>query len=155
MPLYTNASSRFIGKKYLQIPPDTADFRSIYYYTDTNLTMVDGQPYYNPILFKELIKFNGNSQYIIEFPQHILESSHLYIHTQCSSTSYDSIEVVFNDPTNLPSMPLTNSDFSVANHNRIKKLIVTTKSDCMGEILIMLVDKFIPANMVLTEDPAP
>ncbi len=68
MPKYTNLSNRFVGKKHLKIPINAVDFETVYYYQDTDIiTMKDEAPFYNPVKFKQIINFDGDSTTDIEF----------------------------------------------------------------------------------------
>jgi hypothetical protein len=158
MPKYSNSTNKYQGGEFLHIPPDTTSFDSIYYFDDDgqNFGLIDSGPYYNPIKFKQLITFTGVSDTTVEFPFDLMGADcNLIIQTQCSKSIYDLIEIYFNSKDNLPSLPATNSEFFLQIHNRIKRVIVTSQADCVGSILVMIADKYIPATISLVDSRFP
>jgi hypothetical protein len=158
MPKYTNSTNKYVGGEFLHIPPDTTGFESIYYFSDEgkDFSREDGAPFYNPIKFKQLITFTGISDTTIEFPLDLMgEDCNLIIQTQCSKSIYDLIEIYFNSKDNLPSLPATNSEFFLQIHNRIKRIIVTTAADCVGSVMVLIADKYIPATISLVDSRFP
>jgi hypothetical protein len=124
MPRYTNTTNRYVGKEFLKIPPKTKDFKSIFYYIDDDIDIfVDDPPFYNPVKFQKIIDYDGDTTTYIDLPYEILGDFHLVIYTKCNKTNvFDAINVIFNNINNLPALPLTNSEFELQMHNRIKRL---------------------------------
>lgn len=150
MPQYSNNSNRQIGKNFLKIPIGDTAFKSIYYYEDSDLTLIESEPFYNPIKFKEIINFNDTTTYIVELPYEFLEEGHLVVYTKCNNTTkFDIIEMGFNNINNLPSLPLTNSEFEMPIFNRIKRLFFKINEISNGQICVMIVDKYIPSKSML------
>lgn len=158
MPKYVNSSNRFVGKGFLKIPIGATDFYSEYYYQDDDIvSMVDVAPQYNPVKFRHTTDFTSDTTVNLEFPYNILsDDNHLVIYTKCNLINvFDAIEITFNDPTNLPAMPLTNSQFEIQIHNRIKRLQIITKYGSMGQIVVMVVDRFVPSQTTTNYPPHP
>ena len=69
MPIYKNEQNRYVGKQFLKIPPHTLSYESIYYYQDDDINgLIEGSPFYNPVKFKQIINYSGDSTTDIEIP---------------------------------------------------------------------------------------
>ena len=160
MPKYTNPTNKFQGTNFLQIPPDSTNYESVYYVDPTNqhFTTHDGPPFYNPVKFSRIITFVGKSDTTVDFPYSMIGMDYnIMITTQCSSSLYNAIEIFFNDANNLPSLPLNSSEINIMMYNRIKRLIVKSVDDnnVSGAILILITDKYIPSSTVLIDSRQP
>lgn len=156
MPKYSNQTNRWIGKNYLKVPIGATNFESIYYYDDADLSLIEEAPYYNPVKFKHIIDFTNMENFTVEFPFDILEEGHLVVYTKCDNQSkFNSIEMFFNDTNNLPSLPLTNTEFEMPIFNRIKRLHFNITQTCKGQICVMIVDRYIPSKLTISAPTSP
>jgi hypothetical protein len=156
MPIYNNTTPAAQGNEYLKIPPHTEDFKSIYFYNIKNIDMIDTDPYYNPVLYKNIINFSSINNYQIELTDNMI-GQHQFLFIQVNSKKSNSltdVEIIFNDINNLPSLPISNSVFSINNNHRIKRIFINTKN-CSGEIIILVTDKFIPSFSAMSYDYKP
>jgi hypothetical protein len=156
MPKYDNHSKGFKGGEFLKVPPDSTGHEGIYFYpSNADLTMYDVPPYYNPVKLKDVHVFSGETEHMVDIPMNLLDGDkHLVIYTQCSVNTYNAIEIMFNSENNLPSLPLTNSEFALNNYNRIKRIYIKT-NEGDGEVLVMIVDKYVPSITSLGEPSSP
>lgn len=157
MPIYLKEPNiRQTGKDLLKIPIDATSFESIYYYENNNITLIDSPPYYNPVLFKEIIDFTGNELFNIEIPYNLMENTHLIINTKCNDkTHFNAIEVFFNSVDNFPSLPVTNAELEFQIYNRIKRLFFLTKPLINGQICVMITDKYVPSTHTISKHTQP
>lgn len=156
MPIYNNPTPATQGNEFLKIPPYSSTFKSIYFYNINGIERTDIEPYYNPILYKNIFTFSENSTYGFEFDDNIIGlNSHIFIQVILdSANSLNSVELFFNNINNLPSLPIANSNFIINNNHRIKRLFLKTKN-CTGEIIILVTDKFVPSAPIINYDNRP
>lgn len=156
MPIYNNNTPASQGNEYLKIPPHTNNFKSIYFYNINHVSRVDSEPYYNPVLYKNIISFASVNNYEIELTDNLIgQNTFLFIQVNSkNSKSLTDVEIIFNDVNNLPSLPISNSVFTINNNHRIKRIFISTKN-CAGEIIILITDKFIPSFPSMSYDYKP
>jgi len=156
MPKYNNNTPASQGNEYLKVPPHTKDFESIYFYNINHVNISDEPPYYNPILYKDIINFSSINNFQVNLTDNMIgQNTFLFIQVNSkNSTSLTDVEIIFNDINNLPSLPISNSVFTINNNHRIKKIFINTKN-CNGEIIILVTDKFIPSFPSMSYDYKP
>jgi len=157
MPKYTNYLNKNNGNEFLKVPPKATNHESIFFYNNINdLDFVDTEPYYNPVLFKQYRIFTGGETFTFSFPFEIIgQDSFLFIKTNTDSKSLTPINLYFNDINNLPSLPLKNNTFYINNNHRIKRITFVIDSNCTGDLLVMMTDKFIPTSNTIINDYKP
>jgi len=156
MPLYTNKTNIHAGNEFLKLQPRAKNVPSIFFYYEDSFDTTDTEPYYNPVLYKDIFYFTGGETHEITLPNSAIgQNCFLYIQTISSNPSMASIEVAFNSLTNLPSLPIGNSNFNINNNNRIKRIYFTMAADCQGEIIVIVTDKFIISEATMHYDYKP
>ena len=143
MPRYTNTSPHTNGNEYLKIRPHQKNVPSIYFYWDIPLLdMTDTAPYYNPVLFRDKKTFVGGESFTITLPNGAIgQNAFLFIQVIADTESMDDVEVTFNDPSNLPSLPISNSVFHMNNNHRVKRIYIDIAAGVAGEVIILATDK--------------
>lgn len=153
MPKYTNNTIKHMGNEFLSIPPRAVDFPSIYFLNIENVDSTDCEPYYNPVLFKNIVNFSGGEDIEVIIPDHALgQNAFIYIQAIASNILMTDINIIFNDINNLPSLPIGNSVFSMNNKNRIKRLYVSIESGKTGQLVILITDKYVVSEATLDYD---
>ncbi len=162
MPIYNNLNvEKSNGLQFLQLKPDETSCASIYFYEDLDMVeFFDTEPFYNPIKFKQLIPFTAavgeTKQYMVTIPyEYIGKNDYVMVHTQCTSTVYNSVELFFNSMTNLPSLPLTNSNFILDNCHRVRRLHFQITGENSGTINVLIGDKYLVGQSMMVNTVRP
>lgn len=153
MPKYTNNTIKHQGNEYLTIPPRTSNMDSVYFFDIQDVDSTDCEPYYNPVLYKDIFNFTGGESYTIEFPHSAIgKNAFLYIQPISNTSLMTDIEIIFNSTNNLPSLPIGNTMFSMNNNNRIKRVYINIAPECAGELVVLVTDKYVVSESTLDYD---
>jgi hypothetical protein len=153
MPKYTNNTIKHQGMESLRVPPQAVDFPSIYFINDANLDTTDCEPYYNPVLFKQIVNFSGGEEVEIILPDITMGlNAFIYIQAISSNLLMTDINVFFNSLTNTPSLPIGNSLFNMNNNNRIKRLYINIAAGKTGQLIVLVTDKYVVSEATLDYD---
>lgn len=156
MPKYNNLNTKHSnGAEFLTLKPAETDIESEFFYEDIDeLHFTDVDPYYNPVHFKQIIKYSvadgGSQTWDIEFPYDLIgQNKYILIDTIGTSIGHDAIEIFFNSITNTPSIPLNNSSFILNNNHRIRRVFITVNGANTGSISVLIGDKYLAAQATM------